>query len=182
MSVSISVITACYNSTPFLERIYNSLVKQTYRKFEWICVDDQSTDETVAGLCRLSAPGDLGMQLYRLPQNTGGPVALAVGTKLAKGDAIIWLDHDDELFADALEQAQLNWPQVRLDAGDSGLFLRAADPITGLMIGRELETGRRLTWSEMSNRYPDISDGTFVFRADLLRQFASIERMEPLNL
>src|SRR5437762_12059238 len=108
MAVRISVVTACYNTSPFLDRIYNSLLRQTYRRFEWICVDDHSSDETVAQLVRLAAPGDFGMQVYQLPQNTGGPVALAFGTQMAKGDATIWLDHDDELFPNALEEVQAN--------------------------------------------------------------------------
>src|SRR5260221_2474649 len=182
MSLSISIVTACYNSTPFLERVHKSLVQQTYRNFEWICVDDRSTDDTVSRLMALPAPGELGMQVYQLPQNTGGPVALAMGTKVAKGSAIIWLDHDDELFPEALDTARTNWRMVDIVRGDAGLLLRASDPTSGMMIGRKLSTGNRLTWREISDQYPDISDGTFVFRADLLREFGSVERMEALNL
>src|SRR5260221_9600817 len=125
MSLSISIVTACYNSTPFLERVHKSLVQQTYRNFEWICVDDRSTDDTVSRLKAVRAPGDLGMRVYQLPQNTGGPVALAMGTKVAKGDVIIWLDHDDELVPDALGQVEANWPKGQAGPGESGLFLRA---------------------------------------------------------
>ena len=180
MTPSISIVTACYNSAPFLERIHGSLRTQTYRNFEWVCVDDVSKDDTIDRLLSLQPPGELGMQVYRLPQNTGGPVALAVGTKVAKGEIVIWLDHDDELFPDALENARTHWPMVA--RGDGGLLLRASDPTTDAMIGRKLPEGARLSWGEINARYPDVHDATFVFRADLLREFASIERMEEINL
>ncbi|NUR45984.1 MAG: glycosyltransferase family 2 protein [Sphingomonas sp.] len=180
MTPSISIVTACYNSAPFLGRIHGSLLKQTYRNFEWVCVDDVSKDDTIERLIALEPPGELGMQVYRLPQNTGGPVALAVGTKVARGDIVIWLDHDDELFPDALENVRKHWPVV--GHGDGGLLLRASDPTSGAMIGRKLPEGTRLSWGQINARYPDVHDATFVFRAHLLREFASIERMEEINL
>lgn len=181
MGPTISIVTACYNSTPFLDRIYQSLASQTYRNFEWICIDDCSTDGTVERLVTLASPGHLGMQVYRLPRNTGGPVALAVGTEHARGEITIWLDHDDELFPFALEEVRRNWPAVAGDAALSGLSLRAADPATGL-IGRELPAGLRLTASEGLNRFPDISDGTLALKTELMRHFATVEAMENIVL
>ena len=179
---TISIITACYNSAPFLDRIHRSLAAQTYRKFEWICVDDCSTDDTVERLVSLPAPGALGMQVYRLPQNTGGPVALAVGTQRSTGDIVFWLDHDDELFPSALEQIRANWPRVEKDPMLSGLAFRALKPEDESMVGREVESGLRVTASEAFNRFPDISDGTLAFRGELMRRFATVESMEDVVL
>jgi glycosyltransferase involved in cell wall biosynthesis len=179
---TISIVTACYNSTPFLDRIHASLTAQTYPKFEWICVDDSSTDDTVERLVRLPPPGELGMQVYRLPQNTGGPVALAVGTQRARGDIVIWLDHDDELFPFALERVHSNWLRVQCEPSLSGLFLRAKSPTDGSMIGRELQAGLRLTWSEMGNRYPDVSDGTFALKREVFQRYATVQAMEDVAL
>lgn len=179
--VRISVVTACYNSVPFLDRIYRSLITQTYRNFEWVCVDDCSTDETVQRLIAMEPPGDLGMKVFRLPQNTGGPVALAVGTEHAQGDVIVWLDHDDEFFPFALQQIDSNWLRIENDKQSAGLFLRAAQP-DGRLIGRELLVGSKFTWSEMTNRFPDVCDGTFAIKADLFRKFATIDEMENVVL
>lgn len=179
---SISIITACYNSTPFIDRIYRSSRAQTYKNFEWICVDDCSTDETVARLVVLEAPGKLGMKVYRLPQNTGGPVALAVGTGYASGEIVIWLDHDDELFPFALETVCQNWVKVEDKPEFAGLFLRAADPSNGQMIGTELPPNAQYSWSELNNRFPDIYDGTVALKATLIKQYATIEEMEGVIL
>ena len=179
---SISLVTACYNSVPFIDRIYRSLAAQTYRNFEWICVDDCSTDETVERLSALAPPGLLGMRVYRLPQNTGGPVALAVGTQRARGEVTIWLDHDDELFPFALEEVRRNWPRVADDARLSGLSFRAVDPATGALVGRPLAGGAPISSSEALNRYPDVSDGMIAVRTGLLRRFATVPAMEDVAL
>lgn len=180
-SPTISIITACYNSVPFIDRIHGSLKAQTYRNFEWICVDDCSTDGTVERLVKLPSPGALGMQVYRLPQNTGGPVALAVGTQRSIGDIVFWLDHDDELFPTALDQIRENWPEVERDPSLSGLAFRALKPDKSA-IGRQTASGLRLTGSEGFNRFPDISDGTLALRGDLMRHFATVEAMENVAL
>jgi len=41
-----SVFTATYNRAKFLPRVYKSLKDQTFKDFEWIIVDDGSTDNT----------------------------------------------------------------------------------------------------------------------------------------
>jgi glycosyltransferase involved in cell wall biosynthesis len=178
----ISIVTACYNSVPFLDRLHQSLAAQTYQNFEWICVDDCSTDDTVERLRQLASPGALGMQVYRLPQNTGGPVALSVGTQHTRGEVVIWLDHDDELFPFALEEVRRNGPQVRSDAKLSGVSFRAVNPADGALVGRQLEPNRRFTASEAFNRYPDVSDGVLAIRGDLFRQWATVEMMENVVL
>lgn len=42
----ISIITPTYNRAKTLHRVFESLEKQTYKNFEWIIIDDGSTDET----------------------------------------------------------------------------------------------------------------------------------------
>ena len=41
-----TVFTATHNRAHLLYRVYNSLLKQTFTNFEWIIVDDGSTDNT----------------------------------------------------------------------------------------------------------------------------------------
>ena len=46
MSLKVTVFTATYNRMNLLKKLYDSLVKQTSKDFEWIIVDDGSTDDT----------------------------------------------------------------------------------------------------------------------------------------
>ena len=43
----ISVITPTWNRADYLIRVYNSLLSQSYKKFEWLVCDDNSTDNTL---------------------------------------------------------------------------------------------------------------------------------------
>ena len=43
---TITVITPTYNRCNTLHRVYNSLISQTYKDFEWLVIDDGSTDDT----------------------------------------------------------------------------------------------------------------------------------------
>lgn len=176
------MITACYNSARFLNRVHGSLAAQSYRNFEWICVDDHSSDETLATLLELPPPGNLEMQVYALPQNTGGPLAWAVGHSRAKGEIVTWLDHDDELFPTALEEIAMAWPTIAEDDGLGALFFQAVDPTTGAPIGGELRDRRPMTMQQFTHRYPAATDGTWAVKRELVAKVATVRSLEGVAL
>jgi glycosyltransferase involved in cell wall biosynthesis len=178
----ISIITATYNSRSFVDRLHASLFAQSNREFEWICVDDHSRDDTVEYLQTLQAPGRGGMQLYWLPHNSGGGVALAVGVSRARGDIILMVDHDDELMPDAVERVLAAWPVIADDPTVSALMFRISDPVTGEVIGGDLPEGRKFTMSWLANRHPDVHDATFVFKAADKKRLVTPELMEHVAL
>ena len=45
-TVSISILTPSFNRGELLIRLYQSIIKQTFRDFEWLIIDDGSTDNT----------------------------------------------------------------------------------------------------------------------------------------
>jgi glycosyltransferase involved in cell wall biosynthesis len=179
---TISIVTACYNSGRFIDRIQRSLASQSYRLFEWICVDDYSTDDTVERLLAFDPPGALGMQVYRLPQNTGGPVAWAVGFARARGEIVFWLDHDDELFSFALEEIVKTWPTARSNDQLAGMFFQAVDPGTGLAIGGTLSDRRPMTMQQFSQKYPLACDGTWAMKRSHIQEVATVEALEQVAL
>jgi glycosyltransferase involved in cell wall biosynthesis len=148
----------------FIDRLYESLCTQTYRKFEWVCVDDGSTDGTVAYLRTLRPPGTLGMQVYKLPQNSGASMAIVLGVQRARGEAIVIMDHDDEFMPHGLAAVRDNWPKIAGDDGLCGLMFQAAHP-NGQMIGRPIPPGKAFTHSWMMNAFPDAHDVTFAIKA-----------------
>lgn len=179
---TISVITACYNSGRFLERIYSSLAAQTYRQFEWVCVDDCSTDGTVERLLSLPVPGAIGMQIFRLPINTGGGSALGVAAERARCDVVLVLDHDDELLPSALETIGAAWAAAAKDPCVSGIMFRASNPITGEVIGGDLPEGKRINTSWLHNMHPDVTDATMAFKRELMLKYVTAETMESVTL
>ncbi len=99
----ITVLTPTYNRAYTLPRLFESLKKQTSRDFEWILIDDGSTDETRT-LAESFSAEDCGFSVtYRYKKNGGKHTAVNLGVQLAKGDFSFIVDSDDDLTPDAIE-------------------------------------------------------------------------------
>ena len=98
--MKISVIIPCFNAESFVERAVNSVMKQTYREFELIAVDDHSTDGTFNKLNQLqqSYPD---MHILK-SSGKGACAARNTGFSVATGDYLLFLDADDELLPEKL--------------------------------------------------------------------------------
>lgn len=97
----ISVVITTYNYGTFLSRAIQSVINQTYGNVEIIVVDDGSTDNTssvVNGFSHIK---------YLYQENRGLSAARNKGLEQSGGDYIVFLDADDWLEKDALEQNYL---------------------------------------------------------------------------
>ncbi len=91
--VSVSVVMPTYNTpVPFLREAVDSILQQTFRDFEFIIIDDGSTDDSVAYLQSLR---DKRVRLIRNPKNLGISKSLNIGFRAAQGKYIARMDSDD---------------------------------------------------------------------------------------
>lgn len=90
----ISVVMSCYNSARTLNRAINSILNQTFTTFEFIIVDDGSTDKTKELLQQYSS-SDQRIILLRNNTNMGLSYSLNKGIKKATADFIARMDADD---------------------------------------------------------------------------------------
>lgn len=97
----ISVIVPVYNRVHLLREALTSLARQTYRYFEVIIVDDGSNEDVQKVIHPWKER--LPIRFERLATNQGAPVARNRGFALAKGEFVLFLDHDATLERDALE-------------------------------------------------------------------------------
>lgn len=95
---SLSVIIAAYNRGPRIGPTLDSVRRQTIAPDEIVVVDDASTDDTAAWV-RQHFPDVL---VIVSEQNGGTSVARNRGAAQAKGEILVFLDHDDELLPHAL--------------------------------------------------------------------------------
>lgn len=91
----ISVIIAIYNVAPYLRQCLDSIVNQTYRNLEILCVDDGSTDESGA-ICDEYAARDSRVVVIH-QKNGGSAAARNAGLDVCTGDYISIVDGDDWL-------------------------------------------------------------------------------------
>ena len=92
--VDISVIIPVFNMASYLDRCLDSVLGQTIRNLEVLCIDDGSTDESRDILLR-RAEADPRLKLVFMPENGGPSAARNAGLDVAKGRYIGFLDSDD---------------------------------------------------------------------------------------
>lgn len=100
----ISILVAVYNTAPYLPQCLDSLCGQTLRDIQIICIDDCSTDQSPQILADY-AQRDARITLLRTPHNSGQAAARNLGLQIATGEFTTFVDSDDWLTPDALEQA-----------------------------------------------------------------------------
>lgn len=137
-----TIFTPTYNRGQTLHRVYDSLCRQTYRDFEWLIVDDGSTDGT-RGLVERWAAKSPFLVRYVAQANRGKHVAFNRGVELARGELFVSLDSDDELTPHALERFKWHWDQIPLEArasftGVTGLCVDQDGKLYGTRFPRDV--------------------------------------------
>lgn len=110
-----SVIVPVYNKGPYIKRAINSILQQSFEKFELLIVCDPSTDNSREVVESFTDPRI--RLFYRDEPGPGGYAARNLGIKKAKGNWICFLDADDEWFPNRLENvfAAINeYPDIHL--------------------------------------------------------------------
>jgi len=130
----ITVFTPTYNRKDLIDRLYQSLLQQTQKNFEWLIVDDGSSDGTenyFANLLSAKSP----FQIRYIKQDNGGKHrAINNGVNNALGKLFFIVDSDDYLTPDAIEKVN-QWVKTLDDshkwAGISGLKGFSKDRVVG---------------------------------------------------
>ena len=99
----VSVIIPCYNAEKYLKQCLDSVINQTLRDIEIICVDDESSDGTLDILTEYQKKDS---RLKVITQkNAGAGDARNTGLRLAKGTYLSFLDSDDFFELNMLQEA-----------------------------------------------------------------------------
>jgi glycosyltransferase EpsH len=110
---TVSVLVPCYNSERHLEECLRSVLCQTYRDLEVVCVDDGSTDATPALLDQFAQADD---RVHIVRQiNMGETEARRSALWNARGEFVSFVDSDDWIDADCLLRAMTKAHQVSAD-------------------------------------------------------------------
>lgn len=104
MSPKFTVFTAAFNRGYIIHKLYQSLCNQTCYDFEWLVIDDGSTDNTAEMFDAWKKECTAFRIIYKKVANGGKPRAINMGTKLANGRYFFMVDSDDHLVPEALEK------------------------------------------------------------------------------
>lgn len=116
-----TVCTATYNRAYILDHLYESLKRQTDKDFEWVVIDDGSSDHTEE-LFKDWISKDNGFKItYVKVENNGKQKAVNKGLDLASGEMFFIVDSDDYLSDDAIEKIKYYANSIRGKSGFAGV-------------------------------------------------------------
>lgn len=106
-----TVLTPTYNRAPLLPRLYDSLCRQTFRDFEWLVVDDGSTDNTSQLLVEWARVAPFRLRWEEKP-NGGKHTALNVGYRIIETPFTAMMDSDAWYTDDGLSVLMRHWDAI----------------------------------------------------------------------
>lgn len=184
MSVPVvSVIMAAYNAAPTLPVAVESMLAQTMQSFEFIIVDDASTDQT-ALILQHYAQTDRRIQIYTNPTNLGTACSINRAIRTARATYVARMDADDYSFPDRLRwQVAFMNEHPEVDALGTGTEL--VDP-AGHFIGTlTLPVDHEQIVRQRYLR-PLLINASVLFRRDFFSRFGyyneRLPRVEDLDL
>lgn len=166
----ITVFTPIYNRGYIIHKLYESLCRQSFTDFEWIVVDDGSTDNTKALIQSFIAEEKINLR-YFYQQNAGKHIAINRGVQEAHGDLFFIVDSDDYLTDDALEKMSFYYEQIKEDPRFVGVSGVRATP-DGKRIGGELDFHvKDCNILDFGFKYEYTGDMSEAYKTSIMRKF-----------
>jgi glycosyltransferase involved in cell wall biosynthesis len=166
-----SILTPTYNRAHTLPKVYMSLQQQTLQDFEWIIVDDGSSDHTSILVQQWIQEASFNIR-YLKQANGGHHVATNQAIREAQGQFCIPLDSDDQLIPEALERFLKHWETIPENqreqyVGITALIETEAGALMGSKFPTDIFDSDTTTMSYIL-RFGDDRKG--MIRSDILKQ------------
>ncbi|MDT4190007.1 glycosyltransferase family A protein [Staphylococcus haemolyticus] len=174
----LTIFTPTFNRAHTLPRLYESLLNQTDYNFEWLIVDDGSSDDT-SNL--IETFKDEKFPIRYIYQNNGGKhIASNVGLKAAKGDIFVVLDSDDWFYPNAVQVFNEKFKNNE----DMKALITLDTYENGDVVGEKLPKIEKVNWVDLRYKYKVRHDKCYVFKTSIIRnmtfpQYGSSKHMPP---
>jgi len=119
--MKLTIFTPTYNRGYIIETLYKSLKTQTCKDFEWLVIDDGSTDNTAEIFSQFICEQKVDIRFYK-KGNGGKHTAANLALKLAKGELFFVVDSDDFLSENAVERILFYYEQIKDDDSFFGVW------------------------------------------------------------
>ena len=159
--IKVSVIVPVYNVEPYLRRCLDSLVNQTLKDIEIICINDCSPDNSLS-ILREYAEKDGRINVIDFEKNQGVSVARNAGIESAKGEYIGFVDPDDYVDLDFYEKLHEKAKETDADMVKASLKRKTA--------GR-IKEDSYLASIKKSKYYNELYHCCYIYRVNFLKKY-----------
>ena len=166
----LTVFTPTFNRAYIIRNLYESLKRQTCKDFEWLIVDDGSTDDTERLIKEFIAEEQFTIR-YINQKNGGKHRAINRGVQEAEGELFFIVDSDDYLVDNAIERILFYYEGIKDNKAFGGICGLKCYP-DGSKVGGGEDYGI-LDCTSIEFRYKFMMKGDMaeVLRTDVIKQF-----------
>ena len=168
---TLTVFTPTYNRAYLLPESYETLRRQTCKDFEWLIVDDGSTDQTQQLVERWIQEREVAIRYFKT-ENRGKPSAINLSIDLCNSDLWVCLDSDDHLAENAVELILEDYQKIK-NQPECGGIIGNMYTFQGTVLGEkrfptEIEYVRHL---EIRYKLDIDSDLILIYKTSLLKNY-----------
>lgn len=165
----ITIFTPSYNRGDKLFRLYNSLKKQKFKNFEWILIDDGSTDNTKEVIKKFIKEGLVEIK-YIYKENGGKQSCWNLALKISCGIYFIGVDSDDTISSNGLEEIK-NFLKIIEDKDNIvGLRLGNIAMSTHKKSGGIIKNGI-FSWKDEVFIWKNLGEKIDVFKTEIIKEY-----------
>lgn len=168
-TLPLTILTPSYNRAKYLYKLYDSLINQSNHSFQWLIIDDGSTDNTKDVVKNFET--DAFVIDYYKKENGGKHTAINYSHKYIKGEVVCIVDSDDWLLPEAVEKILERKKQFFISENIKLLtFLRGKNPNESICktFPNRLEISNHIDFRVNGHRGGDCCE---VISTDVLKEF-----------
>lgn len=172
----ITVFTPTFNRAYTLPKLYESLLRQTSQNFEWLIIDDGSTDNTKELVDDWIKENKIPIR-YIYQKNKGMCAAHNTAYDNIYTELNVCIDSDDYMTDNAVEIILTYWEKYGTDkhSGLLGLDIDKNGKVLGISFK---ESPMDVTFTGLKRKYGDIGDKKFVCRTEVINQYPRFPEYE----
>lgn len=172
----ITVFTPSYNRAYTIHKLYESLLRQTSQNFEWLIIDDGSTDNTKELVDDWIKENKIPIR-YIYQKNRGMLGAHNTAYDNIRTELNVCIDSDDYMPDNAIELIINYWTKYSNPnlAGILGLDSNKKGEVMGIKFAT---SPSEVKFTDLKNEFGNIGDKKFVYRTDIINQYPRFPEYE----
>ena len=167
--MGITIFTPTYNRAYTLKKLYISLCNQTNKNFEWLIIDDGSTDNTKELIQNFISDKKILIR-YFYQENSGKSMAHNKGVELANQELFTCVDSDDYITNDAVEIILDRWKKIR--GKQIGIMAKRMTPSKKNITVTQIKDGDTFVLRKAYQNKSLFGDTFLIFSTNIIKNFS----------